>query len=93
MCVWFHKFLDVFWGLIGYFRWYTSWKRCVSQEASEVTRPGPIDNHDIIDSESDASDPQLLKNLEEAVDYVLVPEQVWKKLVEWWLIVSSVLHK
>ncbi|XP_048594978.1 putative ubiquitin carboxyl-terminal hydrolase 11 isoform X1 [Brassica napus] len=70
-------------------RWYTSWKRCVSQEissgeASEVTRPGPIDNHDIIDSESDASDPQLLKNLEEAVDYVLVPEQVWKKLVEWY---------
>ncbi|KAG2270226.1 hypothetical protein Bca52824_064781 [Brassica carinata] len=65
-------------------RWYTSWKRCVSQEASEVTRPGPIDNHDIIDSESDASDPQLLKNLEDAVDYVLVPEQVWKKLVEWY---------
>lgn len=78
--------------LIGYIcRWYASWKRCVNQiteeissgKASEVTRPGPIDNHDIIDSESDASDPQLLKNLEEAVDYVLVPEQVWNKLVEW----------
>ncbi|XP_018434167.1 putative ubiquitin carboxyl-terminal hydrolase 11 [Raphanus sativus] len=73
-------------------RWYASWKRCVNQiteeissgKASEVTRPGPIDNHDIIDSESDASDPQLLKNLEEAVDYVLVPEQVWNKLVEWY---------
>ncbi|KAJ0232840.1 putative ubiquitin carboxyl-terminal hydrolase 11 [Hirschfeldia incana] len=73
-------------------RWYTSWKRFVGQlteetssgEALEVTRPGPIDNHGIIDSESDASDPQLLKNLEEAVDYVLVPEQVWNKLVEWY---------
>ncbi|KAF8082389.1 hypothetical protein N665_0829s0006 [Sinapis alba] len=73
-------------------RWYTSWKRCVNQlteeissgEPSEVTRPGPIDNHDIIDTESDASDPQLLKNLEEGVNYVLVPEQVWNKLVEWY---------
>ncbi|KAL0696074.1 hypothetical protein Bca4012_063254 [Brassica carinata] len=73
-------------------RWYTSWKRCVSLiteeissgESSEVTRPGPIDNHDIIDTESDASDPQLLKNLEEGVNYVLVPEQVWNKLVEWY---------
>ncbi|ESQ33499.1 hypothetical protein EUTSA_v10006750mg [Eutrema salsugineum] len=73
-------------------RWYTSWQRCVgllteelsSEEPSEVTRPGPIDNHDIIDSESDASDPQLRKRLEEGVDYVLVPEQVWRKLVEWY---------
>ncbi|KAJ0235547.1 Peptidase C19 [Hirschfeldia incana] len=58
-------------------RWYTSWERC-------VTRPGPIDNHDLIDSQSDASDPQLRRNLEESVDYVLVPEQVWNKLLEWY---------
>ncbi|CAH2035036.1 unnamed protein product [Thlaspi arvense] len=73
-------------------RWYTSWQRCVgllteevsSGEPSEVTRPGPIDNHDIIDSESAAGDPQLRKMLEESVDYVLVPEKVWRKLVEWY---------
>ncbi|KAG7599055.1 Peptidase C19 ubiquitin carboxyl-terminal hydrolase [Arabidopsis suecica] len=73
-------------------RWYTRWQRFVglvteefpSGETSEVTRPGPIDNHDIIDSESDASDPQLRIMLEEGVDYILVPQQVWRKLVEWY---------
>ncbi|KAF8116373.1 hypothetical protein N665_0019s0051 [Sinapis alba] len=64
-------------------RWYTSWQRC-GREPLDVTRPGPIDNHDIIDSQSDASDPQLCRMLEEGVNYVLVPEQVWKKLVEWY---------
>ncbi|VVB11856.1 unnamed protein product [Arabis nemorensis] len=73
-------------------RWYTSWERCVgipteefsSVELSEAARPGPIDNHDIIESESDASDPQLRRMLEEGVDYVLVPQEVWRKLVEWY---------
>ncbi|CAH8337343.1 unnamed protein product [Eruca vesicaria subsp. sativa] len=74
-------------------RWYTSWQRCVgllTEELSsrvplDVTRPGPIDNHDIIDTQSDATDPQLSRMLEEGVNYVLVPDQVWKKLVEWYL--------
>ncbi|XP_010538864.1 PREDICTED: ubiquitin carboxyl-terminal hydrolase 10-like [Tarenaya hassleriana] len=73
-------------------RWYTSWQRyvgqltdeCSSGEPSEVTRPGPIDNFDIIESESDTSDPQLSRMLEEGVDYVLVPQEVWKRLVEWY---------
>ncbi|XP_018492840.2 putative ubiquitin carboxyl-terminal hydrolase 11 [Raphanus sativus] len=71
-------------------RWYTSWQICVGQltqessSSGDVTRPGPIDNHDIIDTQSDASDPQLRRMLEEGVDYVLVPEQVWKKLFEWY---------
>jgi len=76
---------------ICYCRWYTRWQRFVgllteefrSGEPSEVTRPGPIDNHDIIDSESDASDPQLRMMLEEGVDYTLVPQEVWRKLVKW----------
>ncbi|CAN8303606.1 unnamed protein product [Cochlearia groenlandica] len=70
-------------------RWYTSWQIFVGLiteeehggEASEVTRPGPIDNHDIIESESR---PQLLKKLEEGVDYALVPLEVWSKLFEWY---------
>uniref|UniRef100_A0A1J3FN28 Ubiquitin carboxyl-terminal hydrolase n=1 Tax=Noccaea caerulescens TaxID=107243 RepID=A0A1J3FN28_NOCCA len=73
-------------------RWYKIWQSFVgllkeefsSGEHSEVTRPGPIDNHDIIESESDVSDPQIRKMLEEGVDYVLVPEKVWEKLVEWY---------
>ncbi|KAL1213003.1 putative ubiquitin carboxyl-terminal hydrolase 11 [Cardamine amara subsp. amara] len=73
-------------------RWYLCWQRFVgllteefsSGETSEVTRPGPIDNHDIIESEGDASDPQVRKMLVEGVDYALVPQEVWRKLVEWY---------
>ncbi|EOA37360.1 hypothetical protein CARUB_v10011117mg, partial [Capsella rubella] len=73
-------------------RWYTSWKRFVgllteeilSKEPSEARRPGPIDNYDIIESENKASDPQLRMMLEEGVDYALVPQKVWTKLVEWY---------
>ncbi|XP_010542043.1 PREDICTED: ubiquitin carboxyl-terminal hydrolase 9-like isoform X2 [Tarenaya hassleriana] len=73
-------------------RWYRSWQRyvglstdeCPSGEPSEVTRPGPIDNFDIVESGSDTSDPQLRRMLEEGIDYVLVPQEVWTKLVEWY---------
>ncbi|AEE82901.1 ubiquitin-specific protease 10 [Arabidopsis thaliana] len=73
-------------------RWYTSWEKYVEQstkeyisgESSEASRPGPIDNHDIIESESDVNDPQLRRLLMERVDYVLVPQEVWKRLVEWY---------
>lgn len=83
--------LAVFLMFICQCRWYTSWQRfagllteeSLSGKPSEVTRPGPIDNHDIIESESDPSDPQLRKMLEEGVDYALVPQEVWNKLVEW----------
>jgi ubiquitin carboxyl-terminal hydrolase 4/11/15 len=75
-----------------YCRWYTSWEKYVEQstkeyisgESSEASRPGPIDNHDIIESESDVNDPQLRRLLMERVDYVLVPQEVWKRLVEWY---------
>ncbi|CAN8314025.1 unnamed protein product [Cochlearia groenlandica] len=73
-------------------RWYSLWQRFVgilveevlSGEPSEVTRPGPIDNSDIIECGSDVSDPQLRKMLEEGVDYALVPREVWRNLVEWY---------
>ncbi|KAK4421450.1 Ubiquitin carboxyl-terminal hydrolase 10 [Sesamum alatum] len=49
-------------------------------------RPGPIDNSDIIvnggDNKND--DPQLLRTLEEGRDYVLVPQEVWEKLLKWY---------
>ncbi|CAA7059304.1 unnamed protein product [Microthlaspi erraticum] len=73
-------------------RWYKLWQSFVGQlkeefpcgERLQVTRPGPIDNRDIIVTESDASDPEVLKTMEEEVDYVLVPGKVWEKLVEWY---------
>ncbi|KAG2330310.1 hypothetical protein Bca52824_001490 [Brassica carinata] len=73
-------------------RWYTSWQRYVEQPtnafsngvSSEAPRPGPIENNDIIESADDTSDPQLRRLLVEGEDYVLVPQQVWEGLVEWY---------
>ncbi|ESQ38494.1 hypothetical protein EUTSA_v10028406mg [Eutrema salsugineum] len=73
-------------------RWYASWQKyveqptneCSTREPSQASRPGPIDNHDIIESASDTSDPQLRRLLVEGDDYVLVPQEVWKRLVEWY---------
>ncbi|KAK4423195.1 Ubiquitin carboxyl-terminal hydrolase 10 [Sesamum alatum] len=49
-------------------------------------RPGPIDNSDIVvDGVENKDDgPQLLRTLEEGRDYVLVPQEVWEKLLKWY---------
>ncbi|XP_075508702.1 LOW QUALITY PROTEIN: ubiquitin carboxyl-terminal hydrolase 9-like [Primulina tabacum] len=49
-------------------------------------RPGPIDNSDIVVNGTDAKDddPELLRCLEEGRDYVLVPQEVWDKLLKWY---------
>lgn len=53
---------------------------------NSANRPGSIDNSDIIIGEVDSGgdDPQLLRTLEEGRDYVLVPQEVWEKLSEWY---------
>ncbi|XP_010455453.1 PREDICTED: ubiquitin carboxyl-terminal hydrolase 10 [Camelina sativa] len=59
-------------------RWNTSWQKYVDQssgESLEASRPGPIDNSDIIESEGDTNDPQLRRLLVEGEDYVLVPQE------------------
>ncbi|KAK1400580.1 hypothetical protein POM88_000185 [Heracleum sosnowskyi] len=49
-------------------------------------RPGPIDNSNIVatGSNSEGEDFQLLDNLEEERDYVVVSQDVWEKLFEWY---------
>ncbi|KZV22450.1 ubiquitin carboxyl-terminal hydrolase 9 [Dorcoceras hygrometricum] len=49
-------------------------------------RPGPIDNSDIVVNGRDAKDddPEILRHLEEGRDYVLVPQEVWDKLLKWY---------
>ncbi|KAK4400238.1 Ubiquitin carboxyl-terminal hydrolase 10 [Sesamum angolense] len=49
-------------------------------------RPGPIDNNDIVVNGAENKDggPQLLRTLEEGRDYVLVPQEVWEKLLKWY---------
>ncbi|PHU27926.1 Ubiquitin carboxyl-terminal hydrolase 9 [Capsicum chinense] len=53
---------------------------------NSASRPGPIDNSDIIIKEADSGgdDPQIRRTLEEGRDYVLVPQEVWEKLFEWY---------
>lgn len=52
------------------------------------SKPGPIDNSDIVagGSGSEDEDPELHRYLLEGRDYVLVPQEVWEKLFDWyWL--------
>nr|GME00539.1 ubiquitin carboxyl-terminal hydrolase 9 [Ipomoea batatas] len=79
-------------------RWYTAWQRYTGQPVGVYTfdqplevpntaeRPGPIDNSDIIvrGSDSDCDDAQLLRTLQEGLDYELVPKEAWEKLFEWY---------
>lgn len=55
-------------------------------ESKRADRPGPIDNSDIIlnvnDGECDS--PEIIRTLQEGRDYVLVPEEVWEKLFNWY---------
>ncbi|KAL5551499.1 hypothetical protein UlMin_001675 [Ulmus minor] len=49
-------------------------------------RPGPIDNSDIVLKEngSEGNEFELCRMLEEGQDYVLVPQEVWEKLLDWY---------
>ncbi|KAJ8451081.1 hypothetical protein Cgig2_026890 [Carnegiea gigantea] len=79
-------------------RWFTSWGKytqrddgyAIGEHSPElpdgIDAPGPIDNSDLV---SDANDDEvdnleLIRTLEEGRDYVLVPEAVWNKLLEWY---------
>ncbi|XP_021757775.1 ubiquitin carboxyl-terminal hydrolase 10-like [Chenopodium quinoa] len=80
-------------------RWFIGWQRYTEQEGEDcemngntadlpnpAERPGPIDNSDLILNVNggDADNLELLRTLEEGQHYVLVPEEVWKKLLEWY---------
>lgn len=51
-----------------------------------ANRPGPIDNSDIISKGNnyDSNNLDIHRMLEEGTDYVLVPEKVWERLLEWY---------
>ncbi|XP_049935881.1 ubiquitin carboxyl-terminal hydrolase 10-like isoform X2 [Nymphaea colorata] len=58
-----------------------------SEEAGtkDRCRPGVIDNSDLVRDEKDGSvGLELCNGLQEGRDYELVPEVVWKRLVEWY---------
>ncbi|XP_050377387.1 ubiquitin carboxyl-terminal hydrolase 9-like [Argentina anserina] len=49
-----------------------------------VNRPGPIDNSDIVEKECEGRDLQLRRMLLEEDDYVLVSQEVWEMLLNWY---------
>ena len=78
-----------FWYLIN-ITWYKQWKRYVgydnwdmSNAGEEVINPGPIDNTSLLDQG------KLRRDLVDEIDYKLVPEEAWRKLLSWYGIVSG----
>lgn len=74
-------------------RWYSRWQRYVgdcagmlSTDQQSSDRPGPIDNSDIISNGSncDGNDLDIDRTLVENTHYVLVPQEVWERLLEWY---------
>ncbi|XP_058770669.1 ubiquitin carboxyl-terminal hydrolase 9-like [Vicia villosa] len=81
-------------------RWFSRWQMYVGhspgmlstdQQSSDgrhadTVRPGPIDNSDIISNGSncDGNDLDIYRTLLEDTDYVLVPQEVWERLLEWY---------
>ncbi|XP_043723050.1 ubiquitin carboxyl-terminal hydrolase 9-like isoform X2 [Telopea speciosissima] len=72
--------------------------------SKKADRPGQIDNTLLVKSGSDGkvNDLELVRPLEEGRDYVLIAQEVWKKLHDWYkggpalprrLISQGVLHK
>lgn len=50
------------------------------------SRPGEIDNSKLVSEESSSigDEPELQRTLREGDDYSLVPQEVWRKLHEWY---------
>ncbi|XP_073132926.1 ubiquitin carboxyl-terminal hydrolase 9-like isoform X2 [Henckelia pumila] len=61
-------------------------KSVYAASSNTEDRPGPIDNSDIVVNGRDAKDddPELRRCLEEGLDYDLVPQDVWDKLLKWY---------
>ena len=53
-----------------------------------MTRPGQIDNSKLVSAEtiSGSEEPELRRTLIDGEDYILVPQQVWRRLLQWYLI-------
>ncbi|KAF5477969.1 hypothetical protein F2P56_004572 [Juglans regia] len=49
-------------------------------------RPGPIDNSDIVldNNDCESNDLEVRRGLHEGADYVLVPQEAWEKLSDWY---------
>ncbi|XP_042898820.1 ubiquitin carboxyl-terminal hydrolase 4 isoform X2 [Parasteatoda tepidariorum] len=74
-------------------KWFKQWKKYVgydnwetSSVGDKATHPGPIDNSPLL---RDDGSGEIKDHLIDELDYVLVPEEAWEKLVEWYGIVEG----
>ena len=72
------------WCLI-HMRWYRRWKQYVGYDSCDISRvgeeaayPGPIDNTDLVEND------KLRRYQVDDIDYQLVPELAWDKLLSWY---------
>jgi hypothetical protein len=76
--------------------WWMEWQRYVGlvscdengteQLPQATNRPGQIDNSKLVSAEtiSGSEELELQRTLREGEDYTLVPQQVWRKLFQWY---------
>ncbi|CAN6311507.1 unnamed protein product [Urochloa humidicola] len=76
--------------------WWLEWQHYVGLVSYEdndseqlpqaMNRPGEIDNSKLVSTEtiSGSEEPELQRTLIEGQDYTLVPQQVWRRLSEWY---------
>uniref|UniRef100_A0A6Q2ZD85 Ubiquitin carboxyl-terminal hydrolase 4 n=1 Tax=Esox lucius TaxID=8010 RepID=A0A6Q2ZD85_ESOLU len=69
-------------------RWFKQWKKYVGFDSWDMYNvgehslyPGPVDNSGLL---SDPETQTLKEHLIDELDYVLVPTEVWNKLVSWY---------
>ncbi|KAL4187332.1 hypothetical protein AMTRI_Chr09g18480 [Amborella trichopoda] len=64
---------------------FSHWEYAKKASSVIALRPGSIDNTDlVIDVMDEGGEMELRRSLEEGHDYVLVPDDVWKQLFEWY---------
>ncbi|KAF9587086.1 hypothetical protein IFM89_039694 [Coptis chinensis] len=79
-------------------RWFIKWQKYTGQYLDDLSmddhitvsqllpsppRPGQIDNHHLLVN-TQGDDFELIRTLDEGTDYVLLSQQVWKKLHDWY---------
>ncbi|XP_072026570.1 ubiquitin carboxyl-terminal hydrolase 4-like [Amphiura filiformis] len=74
-------------------KWFKQWKKYVGFDSWDAYNmgnssfnPGPIDNSGLI---KDGTENHLKEHLIDDLDYILVPQEAWDKLVEWYGSIES----
>uniref|UniRef100_M8B1T8 Ubiquitin carboxyl-terminal hydrolase 10 n=1 Tax=Aegilops tauschii TaxID=37682 RepID=M8B1T8_AEGTA len=81
--------------------WWTNWQSYVGllsygENDTDIplqpaSRPGEIDNRKLVleETSSGSEDTELQRTLREGEDYTLVPQDVWRKLYDWYAVATA----